>query len=431
MQNPTEPPARNLSNRYRNYALFVLTLVFTSSHVDRQIIGILLEPIKTDLGASDTQMGFLVGLTFALFYATLGMPIAMLADRGNRRNIIAIAIATWSAMTVACGFATSFLQLALARIGVGIGEAGSNPPSHSLISDYFPIEKRSTAMAIFAVGVNLGLLFAYIGGGWMSQHLGWRTAFFVVGAPGLLIALLVRFTLIEPVRGASEKKPQTQTEPPAFMAVAKNMWQTRSLRHVVAAGSLAAFVGYGMVLWLPAYFVRSHGLTQTEVGFTLAFLFGILGGIGTFCSGVLADRLAVRDARWSLWVVAIALTTVVPLAVASFLVETTWIAIALFCVPAFCSGFYIGPGFSAIQSLVPVRMRSVSAAINLFLTNLIGLGIGPQLVGVLSDYFKSDYGNESLRYSLMVFICINLWAALHYALANRYIREDLALAESR
>ena len=265
----------------------------------------------------------------------------------------------------------------------------------------------------------------------MSQHLGLRTAFFVVGAPGLLIALLVRFTLIEPVRGASEKKPQTQTEPPAFMAVAKNMWQTRSLRHVVAAGSLAAFVGYGMVLWLPAYFVRSHGLTQTEVGFTLAFLFGILGGIGTFCSGVLADRLAVRDARWSLWVVAIALTTVVPLAVASFLVETTWIAIALFCVPAFCSGFYIGPGFSAIQSLVPVRMRSVSAAINLFLTNLIGLGIGPQLVGVLSDYFKSDYGNESLRYSLMVFICINLWAALHYALANRYIREDLALAESR
>jgi predicted MFS family arabinose efflux permease len=334
MQKPTEPPARNLSNRYRNYALFVLTLVFTSSHVDRQIIGILLEPIKTDLGASDTQMGFLVGLTFALFYATLGMPIAMLADRGNRRNIIAIAIATWSAMTVACGFATSFLQLALARIGVGIGEAGSNPPSHSLISDYFPIEKRSTAMAIFAVGVNLGLLFAYIGGGWMSQHLGWRTAFFVVGAPGLLIALLVRFTLIEPVRGASEKKPQTQTEPPAFMAVAKNMWQTRSLRHVVAAGSLAAFVGYGMVLWLPAYFVRSHGLTQTEVGFTLAFLFGILGGIGTFCSGVLADRLAVRDARWSLWVVAIALTTVVPLAVASFLVETTWIAIALFCFAA-------------------------------------------------------------------------------------------------
>ena len=430
MQQPIEAPIV-ITKRYRNYALFVLTLVFTSSHVDRQIIGILLQPIKTDLGASDTQMGFLVGLTFAIFYATLGMPIAMLADRGNRRNIIAIAVTIWSAMTVACGFATSFFQLALTRIGVGIGEAGSNPPSHSLISDYFPIEQRSTAMAIFAVGVNLGLLFAYIGGGWMSQHLGWRTAFFVVGAPGLLIALIVRFTLIEPTRGAAEKTVQTNTTPPSFMTVARNMWATKSLRHVVAGGSLAAFVGYGMVLWLPAYFVRSHGLSQTEVGFTLAFLYGIIGGIGTFCSGVIADRMSARDARWNLWVVAIGMTIVVPLAVASFLVETTWIAIALFCIPAFCSGFYIGPGFSAIQSLAPVRMRSVSAAINLFLTNLIGLGIGPQLVGVLSDYFKADYGNESLRYSLMIFVCINLWAALHYVLANRYIREDLALAETR
>ncbi|MCB1643884.1 MAG: MFS transporter, partial [Pseudomonadales bacterium] len=198
-----EPVNQPITDRYRNYALFVLTLVFTSSHIDRQIIGILLQPIKDDLGASDTMMGFLVGLTFALFYATLGMPIAMLADRSNRRNIIAIAIAVWSGMTAACGMVTSFWQLAIARIGVGIGEAGSNPPSHSMISDLFPPEKRATAMGVFALGINIGLLFAYIGGGWISEHLSWRAAFLIVGLPGLLIALLVRFTLIEPPRGAS------------------------------------------------------------------------------------------------------------------------------------------------------------------------------------------------------------------------------------
>ena len=191
-----------LKNRW--YALAVLVLVFTSSHVDRQIMGILLEPIKNDLGASDTQMGFLIGLTFALFYATLGMPIAMLADRGNRRNIITWAVTIWSFMTVLCGFAQSFAQLALARIGVGIGEAGSSPPSHSMISDMFPLKERGTAMGIYAMGVNIGLLIAYLAGGWLSENYGWRTTFIIVGVPGLLIALIVRFTVSEPIRGASD-----------------------------------------------------------------------------------------------------------------------------------------------------------------------------------------------------------------------------------
>ena len=189
---------------YRWYALGILVLVFTSSHVDRQIMGILLEPIKQDLGASDTQMGFLIGLTFALFYATLGMPIAMLADRANRRNIITAAITIWSGMTVVCGMAQSFFQLALARIGVGIGEAGSSPPSHSMISDMFPLSERGTAMGIYALGVNIGLLIAYLAGGWMSEHWGWRLTFIAVGVPGLLIALIVRFTVAEPERGASD-----------------------------------------------------------------------------------------------------------------------------------------------------------------------------------------------------------------------------------
>ena len=203
---------------YRWYALGILVLVFTSSHVDRQIMGILLEPIKHDLGASDTQMGFLIGLTFALFYATLGMPIAMLADRGNRRNIIALAITIWSGMTAVCGFAQSFLQLVVARIGVGIGEAGSSPPSHSMISDMFPLKQRGTAMGIYAIGVNLGLLIAYLAGGWMSENWGWRTTFIVVGLPGLAIALLVRFTVAEPERGGSDQDRWRRAKGPGSRA---------------------------------------------------------------------------------------------------------------------------------------------------------------------------------------------------------------------
>jgi MFS family permease len=255
---------------YRWYALAILVLVYCSSHVDRQIMGILLEPIKLELGASDTQMGFLIGLTFAIFYATLGMPIAMLADRTNRRNIIALATTIWSGMTVLCAFVGSYTQLALARIGVGIGEAGSSPPSHSMISDLFPQSQRATAMGIFALGINLGLLIAYLGGGWMSEHWGWRTTFIVVGLPGILIALLVRFTLIEPPRGASEEAKQDRAGAPGLGEVWKTMLKTPATRHVVFGSALAGFVGYGMTLWLPAFFVRSHGLSQSETGLTLS-----------------------------------------------------------------------------------------------------------------------------------------------------------------
>lgn len=409
---------------YRWYALGVLVLVFTSSHVDRQIMGILLEPIKRDLHASDTQMGFLVGLTFALFYAVLGMPIAMLADRSNRRNIIAVAIGIWSVMCAACGFAQSFVQLAIARIGVGIGEAGSNPPSHSMISDLFSMRERGTAMGIFALGVNLGLLIAYLGGGWMSQHWGWRTTFFVVGAPGVLIALIVRLTLTEPARGAAENH-RGDAQAPGFWEVARTMWHTPSVRNVVAGGSLASFVGYGMVLWLPAFFVRSHHLSQTETGVTLAFMSGVVGALGTFTAGKAADVLSRRDLRWTPWVVAIAKVSAVPFIIAFFLSTKFVDAFMIYLVPSFLGGFYLGPSFAMIQSLMPLRMRAVAAAITLFIANLVGLGFGPQGIGILSDMFAPRFGSESLRYALLCFGCLNLWAGLHFFLAARYLRDDL------
>lgn len=416
----------DLSSRpaYRWYALAILVLVFTSSHVDRQIMGILLQPIKVELGASDTQMGFLVGLTFALFYATLGMPIAMLADRGNRRNIITAAVTIWSVMAVACGLAQNFLQLALARIGVGVGEAGSNPPSHSMISDLFPLRERGTAMGIFATGVNLGLLIAFLGGGWMSQYWGWRTTFFVVGAPGLLLALLVRFTLVEPTRGASEVRPHA-SDAPGFWVVARFMWGNHSVRNVVIGGSLAAFVGYGAVLWLPAFFVRSHGLTQLQTGMTLALMGGVIGGLGTFTAGRIVDILSRRDMRWIPWVVALAKLVTVPFIVAFFLTQDFTHALWIYVIPSFLGGFYLGPSFAMVQSLMPVHMRAVAAAITLFVANLVGLGLGPQCVGILSDLLAPSFGAESLRYALMVFGCLNLWAAVHYMLAARTLTADL------
>lgn len=413
---------------YRWYALGVLTAVFASSHVDRQIMGMLLEPIKLELGANDTQMGFLIGLTFAIFYATLGMPIAMLADRSNRRNIITAAIAIWSVMTVLCGAAANFVQLALARIGVGIGEAGSTPPSHSVISDLFDVQSRGTAMGIFALGVNFGLLIAYLGGGWLSEHYGWRFTFVAVGLPGLLIGALLYFTVQEPTRGASDAAPAAPEEAPPFKEVARHMWNSHAIRHVVIGSSLAGFVGYGFVLWMPAFLVRSHGLSPSEVGYTLALMTGIIGGLGTFTAGRMADVLARRDERWRVWVVAIGKSAYVPFLAAVFLVEDFWWALALYTIPSFFGGFYLAPTFAVIQSLVSLRMRALASSITLFILNIIGLGFGPQLVGVMSDMFAPAYGNESLRMSLLVLSFLNLWCAFHYYLASRNLKRDLSEA---
>jgi len=422
---------------YRWYAVGVLTLVYASSQVDRQIMGMLLEPIRLELGASDTAMGFLVGLTFAIFYATLGMPIAMLADRTNRRNIIAIAISIWSGMTVLCGYAQTFVQMAFARIGVGIGEAGSTPPSHSIISDLFPPESRGTAMGIFAVGVNLGLLLAYLGGGWLSENYGWRSTFIIVGLPGLLVAGLLYFTVSEPRRGASELEPsksagEAEDEPaapnqaPAFKTVARHMWRVRSTRHLTIGAAIAGFIGYGFTLWMPTFLVRSHGLSPTEVGLTLALMTGLVGAMGTFTSGKLADVLARRDERWRAWVVAAGKAGYVPFLAGVFWVDDLTTALILYVVPAFFGGFYLAPTFALIQSLVTLRMRALASSIVLFVLNMIGMGFGPQLVGIMSDWFAPEYGKESLRMALFFLTFLNLWCAYHYFTAARTLRHDMA-----
>ena len=410
---------------YRRYALFILVLAYTSSHVDRNIVGILIEPLKADLLLSDTQLGFLSGIAFALFYATLGIPIAIFADRSNRRNIIAWSIAIWSAMTALCGMANNFWQLALARIGVGIGEAGSSPPSHSMIADLYPKEKRSSAMSIYALGVYLGIMIGFIVGGFVAEWWGWRAAFFVVGLPGILIALLVRFTMVEPPRGFADgvkPPPLGKVNIKAGFAV---LWRVRTTRHVVLGVSLTALVGYGTIVWNPAFLIRSHGLTPGQVGLFLGPLMGIVGGLGAWIGGMLADKLAARDASWNAWIVGLAKLIAIPFIVAFYMIDSTFWALVVYCPAVFLGAFYLGPSFAMIQSLTPLRSRALASAIMLLVLNLVGLGLGPQLIGIVSDMVSGTFGTDSLRYALIGAAFLNIWACAHYYFAGRTLRHDL------
>ena len=403
-----------ITDRQRRYTLFMLVLVFTSSHVDRQIMGILGQPIKESLMISDTQLGLLTGIMFAVFYATLGMPMAMWADRNNRRNLISFSVFLWSLMTALCAAATNFTQLLLLRIGVGVGEAGSNPPSHSMIADLYPPEKRSTAMAIFGTGINWGILIGFLVGGWINEWYGWRTAFVVVGLPGILLALLVRYTVKEPPRGYSESLKQ-EVAAPGFWEVVSFIWRSSVLRHIVAAGALVSFAGYASVIWVPIYLVRIHGMGTGEVGSYLALLIGVGGAIGIYLGGRIADFLSARRGeQWLPWVVALSSLISLPMLYLTFMAPTPMTAIAAYVLPAMLGTLYVAPGFALIQNSTPLEMRSVAAAINLFITNIVGLGLGPFTVGFFSDFFSQSYGEDGLRWGLATTIIILLWGVFHY-----------------
>lgn len=309
---------------YRRYALGLLTVVYTVNYMDRQILSILLQPIKEDLALSDTQLGFLF-TTFGIFYATFGLPIAMLADRTNRRNLIAVSLTVFSAMTAVCAFVVNFWQLALARIMVGIGEAGSSPPSHAIIADMYKPAERATALAIFATGVNIGLLVGLIVGGLLAEAVGWRYTFLIVGLPGVLLALIVVATMREPPRGYADGIGETApVHAPPVLAVLRYLLSQPSFRHIAVGATLVSFVGYGAVAWLPPFMARSHGMSIGDIGVTLGLIVGIAGGIGTFGGGWLADKLSLRDVRWNMWVIAIAGLAGLPFSIATFLSSEAW-----------------------------------------------------------------------------------------------------------
>jgi predicted MFS family arabinose efflux permease len=409
-----------------------MTAIYVSNFVDRQILSILLQPIKQDFSLSDTQLGFLSGISFAIFYATLGIPIALWADRGNRRNIVALATTTFSFMTLFCGFAQSFAQLALARIGVGVGEAGASPPSHSMIADLYPPSERATAMATFSLGVPIGILIGFMIGGWASQLYGWRVAFMFVGAPGLVLALAMRFTVREPERGHSEGRSIAETtEMPSVLDGFKRIWQIRSLRHISLGAALNAFVGYGAITWLPSYLSRSFQMSAGTNGTTLAVIIGIAGGLGTYFGGRAADRLGKRDVRWNTWLIALCIAGAFPFSFAVYMATNETFALAAFIIPAMVGSLYLGPSLAMVQALVPLSMRTLISAILLFIINIIGLGLGPQAVGILSDALTPNFGSESLRWALFCTGFVNVWSAFHFYRAARTLPDDLSRVQAR
>jgi MFS family permease len=421
--------AEDFSPAYRWYALGLLFVVYIFNFIDRQILGILAQPIKEDLGLSDTQMGFMGGIAFAIFYTFVGIPIARLADRGVRRNILAVCLTIWSGMTALCGFAGNFIQLLLARIGVAVGEAGGSPPSHSMISDIFPQHQRATALGIYALGIPVGTMLGNLLGGWINDAFDWRTAFIIVGLPGILLAVLVRLTLREPRRGMSETvKPAAATgEAPPVMFVFKALWNRRSFRYLSLGAALHAFVGYGVGYWIPAFFMRSHEFSTSEIG-TALFWLGVPGMAGTFLGGWLCDRFARRDQRWYVWLPGLATLVSVPFAYYVYTHDAPWFALWVYAVPVFLGAFYLGPTFSLTQSLVGLRMRALAASILLFVLNIIGLGLGPQFVGILSDLLREVHGIESLRMALVIVLVFNVISTVFYVMSGRHLKSDLARA---
>eukprot|EP00435_Cladocopium_sp_Y103_P077591 s1_g1330.t1 len=408
----------------RHYALAILVVVYTVNFVDRQILSILIEPIKLELDLNDTQMGLLSGLAFALFYATLGIPIARYADNNNRRNLIALAVGIWSAMTALSGLALNFWHLLIARIGVGVGEAGCSPPAHSMISDFYPAEQRATALGIYSLGIPIGLMVGLFVGGWVNELYGWRMAFFVVGIPGVLLAFLVRFTIHEPERGMAEGRIASDQQP-TIRETLFYLWKKPSFRHLAFAAALTAFVGYGVVTWVPAFLIRSHGLGTGEIGTIWGLILGIPGGIGIALGGYLADKFGAKDTRWYLWTTAVALVVSVPFSMYAYMAETAMVAFLAMIIPILLGNFYQATTFSQTQGLVELKMRAVASGILLFIINLIGLGLGPTLIGVVADLLQPNYGDDALRYSLVIFTAINIWAAFHYYIAGKHLKADL------
>jgi predicted MFS family arabinose efflux permease len=416
------------AKRVRTYALSVLLVVYTFNFIDRQILSILMESIKIDLGLTDQALGFLAGFAFASFYAVMGIPIALWADRGNRRNLISLALAIWSIMTAMSGLAQNFVHLALARIGVGIGEAGCSPPAHSIISDYYPQNERATALGIYALGIPFGIMFGMFIGGWINEEFGWRRAFFVVGLPGLILALIVRFTLQEPARGMSDNR-SVDASAPTFLQTLRFLMRRPSFVHSAFGAALAAFVGYAAISWFPSFLIRSHGMATTEIGLWLGLILGIPGGIGIFLGGYLADKFGARDPRWYLWTVAVSALIAVPFAIGTYILDNPYWSLAMFSMPVLLSNFWQATTIAQTQSMVRLRMRGVASAILLFIINIIGLGAGPWAIGLVSDLLAPQYGADSLRWSLMIFGLLGIWVAYHFYVAGKYLAADLARAD--
>jgi predicted MFS family arabinose efflux permease len=428
---PEQSPAQDHpDNPYRTrraswYALCLLTIVYSFNFIDRQLLAILQESIKADLSLSDSQLGLLTGFAFAIFYVTAGIPIARWADRGNRRNIVSLSLFIWSFMTALSGFAQNYAHLLMARIGVGVGEAGGSPPSHSIISDIFPADRRATAIGFYSMGVSIGILFGFLAGGWLNEFFGWRVAFMVVGIPGVILAIVLRFTLREPIRGLHDGVP-TGSGPVPFREVLSVLWSRPTFRHIALGAGLNAFCGYATANWTASFMIRTHGMSTGELGTWLALIIGVGGALGVFFGGFFADRMAKTDKRWYAWLPSICGFAIVPFMVCVYIVDNPYAALSLSIIPGLLFQVYLGNTIATTHAIVGPRMRATASAVLFLILNIIGLGAGPWVVGVLSDFLAPSLGTESLRYAMLYALPpVMAWSAVHYWLAAKHIRQDI------
>jgi predicted MFS family arabinose efflux permease len=418
------------------YSLGLLTTIYVFNFLDRQVMTILAEPIKRELHLHDWQLGVMTGLAFALLYTIVGFPIARLAERGDRSRIIAVAVLVWSAFTMVCGLAQSFVQLVLARVGVGVGEAGLSPPAQSLISEIVPREKRASAMALYSLGPPLGQILGVATGGLIASIWGWRTAFLIAGGPGIVLAVLAATTLKEPRR--SQPREAARDVPP-LRAMARLLAAKRSFWLLAFGAAAKAFITYGQGAFMASFFLRVHGaelatlaadLGLKPIGFlglTLGLAGGAAGIFGSIGGGRLADRWVARDLSAFATLPAICALAAMPFLVGALLVGSFWPSILLFCVSIVLNAAWLGPVNAAVQGLVHPRSRATAAAALLFVINLVGLGLGPICVGLTSDLLAGPGGlgsAEGLRWALVGATSISLVATALFWSAREPIRHD-------
>jgi predicted MFS family arabinose efflux permease len=415
---------------YKRFVLVMLTIVYAFNFVDRQILVILQEPIKAEMGLSDAQLGLLSGFTFAIVYVTAGIPIAYWADRGNRRNIVSLALAVWSGMTALSGLAGNYSQLLLARLGVGLGEAGGSPPAHSMISDYYPPENRGTALSFYSSGIYVGILLGYLFGGVIAEAFGWRTAFLVVGLPGVFFAVILRLTVKEPLRGRWETSEARDAPKPTLRETLALLRDRPSFWYLALGASAVGYVSYGNGNFFPSYLIRMHGLTIAEVGMVLALVAGLTGAIGTFLGGYLGDKLGARDMRWYMWIAMIGIGLSYIPYMYIVMTDNTTAALTVLFFAFILKTLYLGPCIAISHTLVPPGMRAITSAVLFFILNMIGLGMGPFLTGLVSDLLQPEYGEQSLRYSMLITTQVSVIAVALFWMAAKHLPADLQKAGS-
>ena len=413
---------------YKWYVLTMLTIVYIFNFVDRQLLVILSEPIKEELGLQDWQLGLLTGLAFAALYVVLGLPIARYADNNNRKNVVAASLAIWSAMTAVSGQAQTFVQLLLARVGVGIGEAGGSPPAHSIISDYFPPEKRATALSIYSTGIYIGIFVGYLGGGAIAASYGWRMAFYAIGIPGVIFSVLIYATIKEPVKGVLDKHKVDTNETP-LREVLSTLLSKKTFVYLALASGFNTFVTYGVGNFSPSFLMRVHSMEMADVFLPLGVATGLGGAIGTYLGGFLADRLGDKDKRWYLWMALIGgALNIIPSLIFIFTPQAK-LALGMIFFTSMFTAFYMGPMLAVTHSLVDAKMRSFASAIFFFVLNFIGLGFGPLVVGAISTVLEPTYGTLSLRWAFLFTMIPGILSMIFYYMASKHYRSELSAFE--